>query len=118
MILNRSAAAAVLALTVLSFYRFPGHTWLQQDSQIWLAVLEHQRDAAVLRNDPVAQQPHTAYTLYDEVTLALSGVSGFGLRESLTFQQVLSRALGIGGLYLMATASGLTPGLALLVAAI
>src|ERR1019366_8508439 len=28
-----------------------GHTWLQQDSQIYVPILEHLRDPAVLRND-------------------------------------------------------------------
>jgi hypothetical protein len=114
--MNRvGVAAACAALALLTFFQFPGHTWLQQDSQIFVPILENQRDAAVLRNDPVVQHPHTAFTLYDEVTQAIR-LPGF--RVALEFQQIVTRALGIWGLYLMATAAGLTVVPALTVAAI
>ena len=85
-------------------------------------MLEHQRDPAALRNDPVAVHSHTAYTLYDDIARALrAGVPfgpGAGFREVLMAQQLVARALGIWGLYLMATAAGLAFGPALLVTAI
>jgi hypothetical protein len=109
---------AIAALALLTFFQFPGHTWLQQDSQIYAPVLEHQRDPSVLRNDMLVQHPLTAYTLYDETALALRGLTGLGFREVLAFEQVLARALGIWGLCLMAEALGLAMGPALLVAAI
>ena len=102
----------------MTFVQFPGHTWLQQDSQIYAPVLEHQRDPSVLRHDILVKQSLTAYTLYDEAALALRGLTGLGFREVLAFEQVLARALGIWGLYLMAEALGLSMGPALLVAAI
>jgi hypothetical protein len=109
---------AIAALALLTFVQFPGHTWLQQDSQIYAPVLEHQWDPSVLRNDVLVKQPLTAYTLYDEAALALRGLTGLGFREVLAFEQVLARALGIWGLYLLAEALGLSMGPALLVAAI
>ena len=109
---------AIAALALLTFVQFPGHTWLQQDSQIYATVLEHQRDPSVLRNDILVRQSFTAYTLYYEAALALRGLTGLGFREVLAFEQVLARALGIWGLYLMAEALGLSMGAALLVAAI
>lgn len=115
---NRVAAAAVLAFTLFGFFQFPGHTWLQQDTQIWVAVMEHQRNPGALRNDPVAQQPHTAYSLYDEVTLVLSAATGLGWQQVLTFQQIVTRVLGTWGLYLMAAAAGLAIAPALLVTGI
>ena len=72
----------------------------------------------MLRNEILVGQPLTAYTLYDEAALALRGVTGLGFREVLAFEQVLARAMGIWGLYLMAEALGLAMGPALLVAAI
>jgi hypothetical protein len=111
-------AVSAVALALLTFFQFPGHTWLQQDSQIYAPVLEHLRDPAVLRNDLLVQQPLTAYTLYDEAALALRGLTGLGFREVLAFEQVLARALGIWGLYLMAEALGLSMFPALLVSAI
>jgi hypothetical protein len=111
-------AVSAVALALLTFFQFPGHTWLQQDSQIYAPVLEHLRDPSVLRNEMLVRQSLVAYTLYDEGALALHGLTGFGFREVLAFEQVLARALGIWGLYLMAEALGLTMGPALLVSAI
>ncbi|MGB7761702.1 MAG: hypothetical protein WBL61_17855 [Bryobacteraceae bacterium] len=111
-------AGAALALALGTFFLFPGHTWLQQDSQIWTAMLEHLRDPAVLRNDILVQQPHVGYTLYDEVALALRSLTGLGFREVLALQQIAFRAVGIWGLMLMATAAGLELGPAVLVAAL
>ena len=61
-----ATAAVCVALALLTFFQFPGHTWLQQDSQIYVPILEHLRDPAVLRNDILVQHPHVAFTLYDE----------------------------------------------------
>jgi hypothetical protein len=112
------AAAAALALALATFFLFPGHTWLQQDSQIWTAMLEHLRDPAVLRNDVLVQQPHVGFTFYDAAAIALRGFTRLGFREVLAFQQILFRAFGIWGLILMATAAGLEWVPAVLVAAL
>jgi hypothetical protein len=111
-------AAAIGGLALLSWLQFPGHTWLQQDSQIYAAILEHQRDPLTLRNDILAQYPHVAFTLYDEAAQLLRTLTGQSLHAVLAFQQILTRALGIWGLYLMATAFGLSGAPTLAVAAI
>lgn len=113
-----TTAAGCLALALLTFFQFPGHTWLQQDTQIYAPILEHEHDPLALRNDPLVQHPHVAYTLYDEAALALRAVTGLGYREVLEIQQVAMRALGIWGLLLMAAAVGLSTGGAWLVAMI
>ena len=113
-----ATAAVCLALALLTFFQFPGHTWLQQDSQIYAPILEHLRDPAVLRNDILVQHPHVAFTLYDETALALRALTRAGFREVLAVQQIATRALGIWGLLLMAQALGLTFAPALLVASI
>jgi hypothetical protein len=113
-----ATAAASVVLALLTFFQFPGHTWLQQDSQIYAPILEHLRDPAVLRNDLLVQHPHVAFTLYDETALAIRATTGAGFREVLAAQQIATRALGIWGLLLMAEALGLTFLPALLVAAI
>ena len=74
-----ATASLCLAFALLTFVQFPGHTWLQQDTQIYAPILEHLRDPAVLRNDILVQQPHVAYTLYDEIALGLRRVTGLGL---------------------------------------
>ena len=113
-----ATAAVCVALALVTFFQFPGHTWLQQDSQIYVPILEHLRDPTVLRNDILVQHPHVAFTLYDETALALRAVTGAGFREVLAAQQIVTRALGIWGLLLMAEALGLAFAPALLVAAI
>jgi hypothetical protein len=102
-----SVALAIAALALLTFFQFPGHTWLQQDTQIYAPILEHLRDPSLLRNDPLAQHPHVAFTLYDETAVALTRVTGLGFREVLALQQIATRALGIWGLYLLAASLGL-----------
>jgi hypothetical protein len=56
-------AIAVLCVTVLSFFVFPGHTILQSDTQIYIPILEHIADPSVLARDIMAVRPHLAYTL-------------------------------------------------------
>ena len=113
---NVAVAAGILALTALSWFQFPGHTWLQQDTQIYVPILEHLRDPAVLRRDMLVERPHVSFTLYDEAARGLARVTGLGFREVLQCQQIATRALGIWGLYLMAAALGFSAPASLLVA--
>ena len=103
---RRVVWSAVAALALLTFFQFPGHTYLQQDSQIYVPILENLRDPSVLRNDILTQHPHVAFTLYDETALLLRKVTGLRFHEILAAQQLVTRALGIWGLYLMAAALG------------
>ena len=110
--------AAILAITLLNFFQFPGHTWLQSDTQIYMPILEHIWDPSVLQQDLIVQHPHVAFTLYDETVIALRKVTGASFQHVLQAEQFVFRALGIWGVYLMATALGLTESLALLVTAV
>jgi hypothetical protein len=98
---NWRTGAASLAIALLSFFVFPGHTYLQEDTQIYVPILEHLRDPNVLRNDILVQQHHVAFTLYDETARLLRAATGLGFREVLTAQQVATRALGVWGLLLI-----------------
>jgi hypothetical protein len=102
-----ATAAVCLALALFSFFVVPGHTWLQQDSQIYVPILENERDASLLRNDILVQRSHVAYTLYDEIAVALRRVTGLGFREVLAAEQIVTRALGIWGLMMLAETLGL-----------
>jgi hypothetical protein len=113
---NLAVAAGILAIAALTWVRFPGHTWLQQDTQIYVAILEHLRDPAVLRRDMLVERPHVSFTLYDETARGLARITGLDFREVLEGEQIVTRALGIWGLYLMAAALGLSAPAALLVA--
>jgi len=109
---------AILAISLVHFFQFPGHTWLQSDTQIYAPILEHMWDPSVLGKDLIVQHPHVAFTLYDETAFALRKVTGLNFRLVLEGEQFVFRALGIWGVYLIATAMGLPDLLALLVAAV
>jgi len=113
---NLAVAVGILILTALTWFEFPGHTWLQQDTQIYVPILEHLRDPSVLRRDMLVERPHVSFTLYDETARGLARVTGLGFREVLEGEQIATRALGIWGLYLMAAALGLSVPASLLVA--
>jgi hypothetical protein len=112
------AGVAICGLALLTFFQFPGHTWLQQDMQIYAPILEHLRDPGTLDRDLVVQYPHVSFTLYDEVVLGLRRLTGFDFEHLLSAEQIVCRALGIWGVYLMATAGGLDLYAALMATAI
>jgi uncharacterized protein DUF6798 len=110
--------AAIIALTLLSYFQFPGHTYLGSDTQIYVPMLEHIWDSSALTRDLVAPKPHLAYTLYDEIAIALRWVTHNSFQAVLTAQQLLFRALQILGVYLLALSFPLARGKALVVAAL
>lgn len=111
-------AVAMLLLTAVSFFWFPGHSILLSDTQIYIPILEHLEDPSVLTKDIMAVRPHVSFTLYDEVALALRKLTGASFEHILLAEQFLCRAAGIAGLYLIATALGLPWFAALVVAGI
>ena len=110
-------AAAILALTLLSFFRYPGHTYLQQDTQVYLPILERAWDHTVFTKDLVALYPHVAFTLYDEIAIGLRRLTGLEFEGVLAVQQFVFRALGLLGVFLFARAMRLSTRMALLAAA-
>ena len=107
-------AAALLLMSFLSWKVFPGHTWLQQDTQIYAPILEHLRDPQVLSRDILVEHPHVSFTLYDELTLGLVKLTGLGLEPVLDGLQIVFRAVGLWGVFLIAESLGLETGPALL----
>ena len=111
-------AVSIAVLTLLGYFQFPGHTYLQSDSQIYLPMLERFWDPAVLGNDFMVQRPHMAFTIYDEVAVALRRLTGLGFQEVLTIQQLIFRALGLLGIFLIASSLKLSARMSLLVTSI
>jgi hypothetical protein len=112
------AAVAILTLTALSFFVFPGHTILQSDTQIYIPILEHIGDPSLLARDEMAIRPHISFTLYDESALLLRSITGLSFEHVLQTQQFVYRGVFIFGVYLLATAAGAPPVLAWLVASL
>jgi hypothetical protein len=111
-------ALAFLTLTLLSFFRFPGHTILQSDTQIYIPILEHIEDPSALTRDIMATRPHVLFTLYDEAVLTLHAITGMDFETALMTQQFVYRFIGVAGLYFLAAALGLSPWKSLLAAAV
>ena len=110
------AGLSIVLLTGLSYFVFPGHTYLLQDSQIYVPILEHLRDPTVLAEDPIAVRHHVTFTIWDELALSARRLTGLEFETILASEHVFHRAAGILGVYLMATALGLSWRLSMLVA--
>jgi hypothetical protein len=117
---QRPVSVAVFAalLTALTWFVFPGHTYLQQDTQIYVPMFEKLADPALFAHDLLTSRPHVSWTVFDEVSVGLHRATGLGFEAILVAQQLLFRALGIWGVYLIAKSLGLTRRLAMFVAAL
>jgi hypothetical protein len=111
-------AVSIGALTLLNYFQFPGHTYLQADTQVYVPILENLWDPTVLSKDLLVQKPHVSFTLYDEIAAGVRKITGLPLRDVLAGGQMVCRGLGIWGLYLIASSAGLSTAASLLVAAI
>lgn len=101
-------------LTALGLFIFPGHTFLLSDTQIYLPLFEHLRNPALFTNELILNGAHLSFTIYDEVTLALSRLTGRSLEHALLAQQFFFRWLGMWGAFWLATSIGLSRGAAVL----
>jgi hypothetical protein len=115
---ERIAVAGFLAaVLLLNVFHFPGRTWLQSDTQIYVPILDHIRDPHLFAKDIVATRPHVSWTAYDETALWLGAVTGWEYRDVLWAQQMLFRLCGLLGAYLVGRAFGLSRAGGLAVAA-
>lgn len=101
-------SAGVALITLLGYGFFPGHTYLQSDTQIYIPMLERLHDPALFSRDIVALRPHLAFTIYDEAALALRRITRSSFEAVLTGEQLVFRALAVCGLILIALRMGLT----------
>jgi hypothetical protein len=76
-------ALGVIGITALSFLVYPGCTYLQSDTQIYVPILERLYNPALFANDPMATDPHVSFTILDEVSIAVRKATGLGFREIL-----------------------------------
>lgn len=106
----------VVGATWLQFEFFPGHTYLQGDSQIYLPVLERLDTPGYLSRDLVATHTDVTYTIYDEVTLFLHEAGHLKFRTALEGQQLFCRAAGLTGVLLLALSTGMGDLIAFLIA--
>src|ERR1700728_1848638 len=97
----------IAAITSLEFKIFPGHTYLQGDTQLLLPILERLDSPGFLSRDLVATHPHLTYTIYDEATLFLREAGRLDFKAALFAQQLLYRLAAVIGVFLLARAARL-----------
>ncbi len=115
---NAGVAAAIAVITLLGFFVFPGHTWLQSDTQIYVPIFERLWDSSLYSQELIASRPHVAWTIYDETAFAARALTGAGFESVLFFEQLLFRALAVFGIYLIGRRFAESPPVALMTAAI
>jgi len=103
----RFAWAGLAVFALLGFFVFPGHTYLQSDTQIYLPMLERAADPTVLSRDIIATHPHLRYTVFDELAVAVKRISGADFEPILGLLQFAARLVGLYGVFLLGTAAGL-----------
>src|SRR5204863_7331348 len=79
--------AGLIGLALLGFFQFPGHTWLQQHTQIWAPMFERIWDPTALQHDIVASKPHLSFTIFDETAMALRWITRASFHDVLQFEQ-------------------------------
>jgi hypothetical protein len=92
---------AILAVVYIEYEIYPGHSFLQGETQIYVPVLERLDSPGFLVRDLVATHPQVTYTIYDEATLFLHKATGLSLERSLEWQQFLFRVAAATGIYML-----------------
>lgn len=110
-------ALALVFFTWVGFRWFPGHTYLQSDTQIYLPMMERLDHPGFLARDFVATRPHISYTIYDEMTLAIRKAANLDFQQALVGQQLAFRFAAMLGVYLLAVAFGAPAVYAVLISA-
>ncbi len=111
-----AALLALIAIGLFGFFVFPGHTYLHQDSQIYLPMMERLVDSRVLSNDLIATHPHLSFTMYDEIAVGFRKLTGIDFQAILVTQQIFTRLFGLFGVFLLAQSAGLSYSASTLVA--
>lgn len=103
---RNAAAAAILAITAFSMIVYPGRSFLRSDTQIYLPVMQWLDDRALYANDLIPAGAHVSLTTYDETARTVKRITG-SYESALIAQQILYRACGIAGAFLISIAAGL-----------
>jgi hypothetical protein len=109
---------AFFAAAWLEFTAFPGHSYLEAETQIYLPMLERVDAPGLLARDLVATNPTLSLTAYDEATLFLHEAGRQPFRRALLGQQFIFRLAALVGIFLLARATGLSHPFALIITVI
>lgn len=109
---------AFLAAAWLEFTVFPGHSYLEGETQLYVPLLERMDAPGLLSRDLVATNGTLSLTAYDEATLLLHEAGRQPLRRALLLQLFAFRLAALIGVFLLARATGLNELFAIVTAAI
>ena len=99
---------ALFAAAWFEFSVFPGHSYLEGNTQLYLPMLERMDAPGFLSRDLVATNPTLALTAYDEVTLLLHEVGRQPFRRTLLGQEFIFRMAALLGVFLLLRSTGLS----------
>jgi hypothetical protein len=108
----RRGLLIVLALLVVTWFEFqvyPGHSYLQGETQLLVPMLERLDTPGFLSRDLVASNPSFAYTIYDEVTQFIHAEGHLSFEQALLRQQILFRLVAVFGVFLCARGLKVAP---------
>jgi uncharacterized membrane protein YkgB len=114
----RRALLILLGLLVVTWFEFqvyPGHSYLQGETQLLVPMLERLDTPGFLSRDLVAANPTFAYTIYDEITQSLHIAAKVGFEQALMWQQLAFRLAAVIGIFLLARALKVVPWAAILI---
>ncbi len=92
---------SLILATWFSFSLYPGSTFCEEDTQIYLPILERVLNPSLLRQDLITQYPHTQFTLYDELIVLVARDSGLDLKTVMVDFQFLFRFFFALGFFLI-----------------
>ncbi|MEO8592723.1 MAG: DUF6798 domain-containing protein [Candidatus Solibacter sp.] len=101
-----AAAASVVLIALMGFFLFPGHTYLQADTLIYVPMMERAQNPALFTRDFMVSRPHTAYTIYGSTAALLTRATGLELEQVLAGEQIVFRSLFAAGILLIALRLG------------
>src|ERR1019366_4855276 len=91
---------------LLSCFLYPGRTYLQADTLIYVPLIERAQNPSLFARDIMVARPHMVLTIYDETAGFLTRTTGLDLETVLAAEQLVFRALGAAGVLLIALRLG------------
>src|SRR5512140_818839 len=101
------APIMLAVLAILGFFIYPGHTFIESDSQIFMPVVLHRVSPTLFTSDSMISGTHTAFTVWDELLLGVHRATGWDFESTLYVLQMIFRLMGmLGVLWLLESLLG------------
>lgn len=97
----------LLLFTFLSYFQYPGHTYLVSDTQIYVPMLDRFENPALFAQDPMVTRAHTAWTFYDEIAIGFRKLTRSELETALGLLHFFARWCLLLGIFKIARGMGL-----------